>query len=85
MRLILTDNALSQFNNALSMSYTCTAILDTDECVLATLHSCSDICTNTDGSYTCSCNTGYRLDSNGYTCNGQYMDHDVTVSTCTVT
>ena len=29
-------------------------------------------CTNSDGSYTCTCNTGYSLDTDGITCIGEY-------------
>ena len=43
---------------------------DIDECTSNSLHSCSDICTNTYGSYTCSCHVGYSLDNNGLTCSG---------------
>ena len=31
-------------------------------------HGCAQRCTNRQGSYTCSCNAGYRLDSNGRSC-----------------
>ena len=36
--------------------------------------NCSQMCTNTDGSFNCSCNSGYLLDSDGLyiTCNGRY-------------
>ena len=42
---------------------------DIDECSERT-HDCSQICTNTDGSFICGCNSGYLLDSDGATCNG---------------
>jgi hypothetical protein len=42
---------------------------DIDECILNT-DGCVHICTNTIGSYTCSCRTGYRLSSNGHSCQG---------------
>ena len=35
---------------------------------------CSQMCTNTDGSFNCSCNSGYLLDSDGLTCNGMYRE-----------
>lgn len=38
-----------------------------DECSLGT-HGCQQQCSNTAGSYTCSCSSGYTLDSNGRTC-----------------
>lgn len=34
--------------------------MDVDECATAT-HTCSQMCTNTNGSYSCSCNDGFRL------------------------
>ncbi len=33
---------------------------------------CQHHCTNTDGSYVCSCNEGYKLTNDGYTCEGIY-------------
>ena len=45
---------------------------DIDECSEGTDH-CSQNCQNTIGSYRCFCNTGYRLNTDGVTCNGQYM------------
>ena len=44
---------------------------DTDECNDGT-HNCSQICTNTIGSYMCECNDGYYLDVDNVTCNGMY-------------
>ncbi|KAI6653409.1 Fibrillin-2-like [Oopsacas minuta] len=41
--------------------------VDIDECSLNSIN-CSQICTNTVGSYSCSCNPGYTLDSDMYTC-----------------
>ena len=45
-------------------------ILDTNECLSSDLNQCDHICTNTNGSYTCSCNTGYRLLVDGKSCQG---------------
>ena len=42
---------------------------DVDECASG-VSRCTQTCLNTIGSYTCSCTTGYRLDRDGYTCNG---------------
>ena len=39
---------------------------DVDEC--ATYDRCSQICTNTPGSYECSCRSGYALDEDSQTC-----------------
>ena len=44
---------------------------DTDECSDGT-HNCSQICTNTNGSFTCRCYNGYELDFDNGTCNGTY-------------
>lgn len=40
---------------------------EVNECELGTA-SCSQICTNTDGGYECSCRPGFRLDHNRHTC-----------------
>ena len=47
--------------------------LDVDECSSQTLNICDHLCANTIGSYNCSCNDGYRLSSNGFTCYGIVM------------
>ena len=34
---------------------------------------CEHTCINSEGSYSCSCNSGYSLDSNDRNCSGKYM------------
>ncbi|MCH9664554.1 MAG: hypothetical protein K0U41_01755 [Gammaproteobacteria bacterium] len=43
--------------------------VDIDECSL-NANLCHQICTNTDGSYTCECNEGYQLMDDGFNCEG---------------
>lgn len=43
---------------------------DVDECVLGA-NGCTQNCTNTVGSYTCSCTEGFSLAENGETCKGE--------------
>ena len=45
-------------------------ILDVNEC---TENVCAQSCTNTNGSYTCSCYAGYTLESDN-TCEGMYRE-----------
>ena len=45
------------------------SFLDIDECTLGSA-KCSDICTNTYGSYKCNCTDGYELFEDGFTCTG---------------
>lgn len=42
---------------------------DIDECTEGT-DRCDQNCHNNVGSYTCTCNSGYRLNANGYVCDG---------------
>ena len=42
--------------------------LDIDECSVST--PCDQGCTNTMGSFTCSCQAGFDLGDDGRTCNG---------------
>ena len=44
---------------------------DIDECNNGT-HNCSQICTNTNGSFNCGCKNGYHLHLDEVTCNGMY-------------
>ena len=43
---------------------------DINECSEGT-SGCAQVCTNTIGSYNCSCNQGYHLEIDGQTCNGK--------------
>ena len=44
---------------------------DIDECAGGT-DGCAHICINEVGSYTCSCNLGYRIERDGHKCEGTY-------------
>ena len=44
---------------------------DIDECSEGT-DNCTQICINTDGSFTCGCSSGYQLDTDGFTCSGKH-------------
>ena len=46
---------------------------DVDECAEGS--NCAQTCTNTEGSYTCSCEPGYTLGDNG-ACNGKANVHN---------
>ena len=47
-------------------------LLDIDECASEDTNNCGQTCVNTEGSYFCQCDDGYRLESDGYTCVGMY-------------
>ena len=55
---------------SLKFDYFCAIFADNNECTLST-HNCHNkaTCSNTDGSFTCVCNTGYN--GNGVTCAGK--------------
>ena len=58
---------------------------DIDECAEET-DDCSQTCTNTIGSFTCGCNSGYLLDTDGFTCSGKHKcvhHYDYHTYTCT--
>ena len=48
------------------------SFLDIDECSINN-EGCDQVCTNTNGSYMCSCNDGYMLNDDGLTCDGIIM------------
>ena len=45
--------------------------IDINECETAN-GGCEQMCSNTIGSFACSCDVGYRLDSNGLNCSGKF-------------
>ena len=49
---------------------------DVNECQ-ASNGGCEQVCTNTDGSFQCSCRTGYSLSSDGLNCNGIYCKNGI--------
>lgn len=48
-------------------------MIDINECAEGT-DRCAQNCHNNVGSYTCSCNVGFRLNVNGYGCDGEERD-----------
>ncbi|CAH3024316.1 unnamed protein product [Porites evermanni] len=42
--------------------------VDINECANGSIHNCAQQCTNTPGSFVCSCNAGFTLNSNKYSC-----------------
>ncbi len=59
------------FNNSVEVQqyYVC-AYTDVDECATAN-GGCAQICTNNNGSFWCSCNTGYALSPDELGCDGK--------------
>lgn len=48
----------------------CLHIADIDECDNTTTNNCSQVCTNIDGGFVCSCHPGYMYDASANTCVG---------------
>ena len=61
-----TNNAIIAIHNSFLSAF-CLNFADIDECSSS---PCGHTCTNTVGSFVCSCNDGYVLDSDGLSCNG---------------
>ena len=60
----LNNGTISNYNSH-------TFLADAEDCVNGTsTDRCDQICTNTDGSFVCECNTGYQLDDDMITCSG---------------
>ena len=51
---------------------------DRDECALG-ISGCNQYCTNTNGSYFCSCYLGYQISSNSRMCVGKRTVHDTKI------
>ena len=47
-------------------------LLDVNECTKSS-DGCEQICTNTVGSFECSCDSGFVLDDNHLSCNGKSL------------
>ena len=52
----------------------CIVCVDVNECS-TDAGGCDDMCTNTEGSYHCSCSSGLRLASDGHSCLGEPFTH----------
>ena len=48
-------------------------MVDIDECASSTTNGCEHFCTNSAGSYECSCHFGYQLGSDGKSCAGELV------------
>ena len=55
-------------NDIFDVTYT----IDINECETEN-GGCNQTCTNTVGSFLCSCASGYVLDEDGFICNGRYL------------
>ena len=55
-------------------------VLDINECTSKGSNGCSQNCHNTIGSYTCSCNKGYRLNQDQQKCDGKSMKFELYIS-----
>ena len=49
--------------------------VDVNECADGFSSGCGQVCTNTVGSFECSCNAGYELASDGFLCKGEIVDN----------
>ena len=49
--------------------------IDINECK-ANNGGCDHICTNTESSYICSCNSGYQIESDEHNCTGIFDKHE---------
>ena len=48
-------------------------------------HTCQQVCDNTHGGFRCMCNSGFALNSDGFSCRGEYIidcDLLVTIGSC---
>jgi hypothetical protein len=50
----------------------CSLCIEIDECADG-IDGCAQVCTNSPGSYTCSCNSGFVLSVDNHRCNGEFL------------
>ena len=67
--IVLALYLVVKFLHSLSLNV---SISDINECLL-NISGCSQNCTNTIGSYNCSCYSGYQFDADLMSCNGRYL------------
>ena len=60
---------------SLSLFGVCLSLLDVDECKNNSLHNCQQECVNKPGSFGCKCKSGFKLNNNGFACDGE-LDRD---------
>ncbi len=60
------------------------SITDIDECG-ESISGCAQLCHNTVGSYSCSCDIGYTLGSNNHSCEGTLANSIIIYSACAIT
>ena len=74
LAILVSDFIMSSFAQVYIISFFNNSIestLDIDECSNEGINNCSSqLCINTLGSYLCNCQTGYKLNSDNYTCIG---------------
>ena len=66
---ICADGSISVLTSLAQRAFFFFFVSDRDEC-LDNRGGCSQLCTNTPGSFSCSCRTGFTLHSNGASCTG---------------
>ena len=65
----MLDNVASSCTNLISINIS-PHNTDINECITGT-HLCTHNCTNSNGSYSCSCAIGYQLNIDGFQCDGK--------------
>ena len=68
-KVMATLVKVSRFNQPLTLFKYVNLDTDINECAELT-DGCAQICVDTDGSYHCSCDSGYSLSSDNFGCNG---------------
>ena len=66
--------SVSNCNDILGVQFYCHIFTDIDECAAGT-HMCAQNCQDTQGSYTCSCRSGFALNADGRTCTGTSLSN----------